>query len=119
MHAAVARGLREHEFVVLVGSDCPALRPHDLRAARGALREGADAVLSPAEDGGYALIGVRRSARSLFGGIEWGGADVLAQTERRLARLGWRWKRLRTVWDVDRPEDVVRLRRARLLDERR
>jgi len=100
---------------VLIGSDCPALKPADLRAAARALREGADAVLSPAEDGGYALIGVRRISRRLFADIAWGGAEVLAQTRRRLQRLKWKWTELRTVWDVDRPEDVLRLKRSGLL----
>ena len=109
------RALRRHPGAVLIGSDCPALRPADLRAAARALRGGADAVLAPAEDGGYALIGVRRAARTLFDGVDWGSARVLAQTRRRLRRLGWRWTELRTVWDVDRPEDVLRLRKSRLL----
>lgn len=115
MYRAFARCLRRHEHVVLIGSDCPGLKPADLRAAVRALRSGADAVLAPAEDGGYALIGLRRVSRRLFRGVEWGGPEVLSQTRRRLARLRWRCKELRTVWDVDRPEDVERLKRERLL----
>ena len=109
------RALRRNPYAILIGSDCPALRPADLRAAARALQEGFDAVLSPAEDGGYALIGVRQVSRELFTGIEWGSARVLAQTRRRLRRMRWQWKELRTVWDVDRPEDVARLRRSKLL----
>ena len=112
------RALRRHPGAVLIGSDCPALRPADLRAAARALRGGADAVLAPAEDGGYALIGARRAARTLFDGVDWGSARVLAQTQRRLRRLGWRWTELRTVWDVDRPEDVLRLRKSGLLGKK-
>lgn len=115
MHRAFARALRFHPYAVLIGSDCPALRPSDLRAALRALRAGADAVLSPAEDGGYPLIGLRRVSRRLFDGVPWGSSRVLEQTRRRLARLGWRWTELRTLWDVDRPEDVARLQRSRLL----
>lgn len=107
--------LRRHPCAVLIGSDCPALRPADLRAAARALREGADAVLAPAEDGGYALIGLRRVSRRLFEGIAWGSPTVMAQTRRRLKALRWRWRELRTVWDVDRPEDLPRLNRAGLL----
>jgi rSAM/selenodomain-associated transferase 1 len=115
MYRALARALRRHPYAVLIGSDCPALRPSDLRAALRALRAGADAVLSPAEDGGYPLIGLRRASRRLFDGVPWGSGRVLEQTRRRLARLGWRWRELRTLWDVDRPEDVARLRRSGLL----
>jgi rSAM/selenodomain-associated transferase 1 len=115
MHRAFSRLLRKHEGAILIGSDCPALRASDLRAAARALEGGADAVFAPAEDGGYALIGLRRSSPRLFAGIDWGGPTVFAQTRRRLGQLGWRWKKLRMLWDVDRPEDVARLRRERLL----
>ena len=115
MYRAFKRALRSYTYVVLVGSDCPPLRPADLRAAVRALREGADAVLAPAEDGGYPLIGLRRVSRRLFDAIPWGGPEVLACTRGRLKALDWRWQELRTLWDVDRPEDVARLRRSRLL----
>lgn len=115
MRQAFEAALRGTRAVILIGSDCPALRPADLRAASRALRGGADAVLSPAEDGGYALLGLRRVSRLLFEDIDWGGPEVLAQTRRRLARLKWRWLELRTVWDVDRPRDLARLKRSRLL----
>jgi rSAM/selenodomain-associated transferase 1 len=118
MYRAFKRVLRRHRYAVLIGSDCPALRPADLRAAARALHAGADAVLAPAEDGGYPLIGLRRVSRRLFDGIPWGGPEVLARTRRRMKALRWRWKELRTLWDVDRPEDVRRLRRSRLLGPR-
>ena len=118
MYRAFRRALRSHSCVVLVGSDCPALRPADLRAAERILRAGADAVLAPAEDGGYPLIGLRRVSRRLFDGIPWSGPQVLARTRRRLKALRWQWRELRTLWDVDRPEDVARLRRSRLLAPR-
>lgn len=115
MRSAFERALRSYPCVVLIGSDCPSLRPADLRAAARALREGADAVFAPAEDGGYALIGLRRVRAALFGGVAWGSGRVMQQTRARLRALGWRWRELRTVWDVDRPEDVARLRAAGLL----
>jgi hypothetical protein len=115
MHAALERALRERACAMIVGSDCPVLEPRDLREAAAALARGADAVLAPAEDGGYALIGLRRADRALFRGISWGGADVMAPTRRRLEALRWRAVELRTVWDVDRPRDHVRLARAGLI----
>jgi hypothetical protein len=115
MHRALARALREHGQAILIGSDCPALRPSDLRAAARALRAGADAVFAPAEDGGYPLVGVRRSSPRLFARVDWGSSQVMAQTRARLRQLGWRWTELRTLWDVDRPEDLRRLRRSGLL----
>jgi rSAM/selenodomain-associated transferase 1 len=98
---------------VLMGADAPALQPMHLRRAARWLAGGADAVLAPAEDGGYALIAVRRVSPRLFDGVDWGSARVMAQTRERLRALGWRWRELPEVWDVDRPEDVARLRSLR------
>jgi glycosyltransferase A (GT-A) superfamily protein (DUF2064 family) len=115
MHHAFVRCLRRADRVVLIGSDCPVLRASDLRKAARWLAGGADAVFAPAEDGGYALIALRRVSPRLFEGIDWGSASVMSRTRERLAALGWRWRELPAVWDVDRPEDVRRLERSRLL----
>jgi rSAM/selenodomain-associated transferase 1 len=115
MHGALDAALRTAPVALLIGSDCPALRSADLRAAVRALRDGEDAVFSPARDGGYALVGLRRSAARLFGDIPWGGSGVMRATRERLRQLGWSWRELRSVWDVDRPPDYARLRRTRLL----
>jgi glycosyltransferase A (GT-A) superfamily protein (DUF2064 family) len=72
---------------------------------------GASAVFAPAEDGGYALIGLRRVSERLFSALEWGEASVMGETRERLRRLGWRWRELRTLWDLDRPQDYARLKR--------
>jgi len=113
MRRAFAAGLRRQPRVLLIGSDCPALRPAHLRRAARWLAGGAHAVLAPVEDGGYALIGLRRVSPRLFDGIAWGGPQVMARTRERLAALGWRWRELPGLWDVDRPEDLDRLRALR------
>lgn len=98
-----------HSYAVLIGTDCPALTADYLARAFAALDGGADAVVGPAEDGGYVLLGLRRMDKRLFDGVAWGTARVLGQTRKRLAALGWRWQELETLWDVDRPEDLERL----------
>jgi rSAM/selenodomain-associated transferase 1 len=102
-------------YALIIGSDCPALTQQDLRDALTALEQGHDAVLGPTEDGGYALIGLRRVEPSLFEDIVWGRNDVLDITRTRLQQLRWRWHELPLRWDVDRPEDVDRLLAAGLL----
>jgi rSAM/selenodomain-associated transferase 1 len=116
MAVAAGTAFTAHARVHLIGSDCPALAPRHLRRADKALRGGADAVLAPAEDGGYVLIGLSRFDRRLFDGIAWGSAKVLEETRARLRALGWRWQELETLWDVDRPADYRRLVDLRLLD---
>ena len=99
---------------LLIGSDCPALTPEYLREAAAALVNGNDAVIGPAEDGGYVLIGLARSpAAPLFEDIAWGSATVMQDTRTRLASRNWRWRELATLWDVDRPEDLLRLAQLR------
>jgi rSAM/selenodomain-associated transferase 1 len=113
MHHSVARALRRHKAVIVIGTDCPALMPRDLRRAMRLLRGGCEAVLAPAEDGGYALIGLTKVSPRLFSGIAWGTSAVYEETAGRLAAAGYRWRALRTLWDVDRPEDLERLRSLR------
>jgi glycosyltransferase A (GT-A) superfamily protein (DUF2064 family) len=58
------------------------------------------------------LIGLARSSSAhLFENVAWGSATVMQETRLRLKRMGWRWTELATLWDVDRPEDLPRLRR--------
>jgi rSAM/selenodomain-associated transferase 1 len=114
MHHALRAALRRHRYALLIGVDAPELRAADLRRALRLLRAGCDVVIAPAEDGGYALIACRRAPCLIFERIEWGGNEVCARTVERLARAHLRWRALRTVWDIDRPADVERLRRRRL-----
>ncbi len=98
--------------VLVIGTDCPALTPAHLDAAARQLRQGRDAVLIPAEDGGYVLIGLRRPDAGVFESVAWGSAAVAEQTRRRLSARGLRWSELPALWDVDRPDDLARLRSA-------
>jgi rSAM/selenodomain-associated transferase 1 len=107
MHQALRARAGDAVGAVLVGSDCPFLEEEDLHLAARALRAGDDAVIGPAEDGGYYLIGVRASDMALFSGIQWGSDQVLAVTRQKLHDLGWRWRELTTRQDVDRPQDLA------------
>ncbi len=115
MHRALTHACCAGRAAMLIGCDCPALTAQDLREAAAALAQGCDAAFTPAEDGGYMLVAVRRSEAALFAGVEWGSDRVMRQTRERLARLDWRWRELPMRWDVDRPEDYERLLREGLL----
>jgi glycosyltransferase A (GT-A) superfamily protein (DUF2064 family) len=71
-----------------------------------------DAVFAPAEDGGYALVGLARPLPALFAGIDWGTPRVMAATRTRLAACGALARELRTVWDVDVEADLRRWERT-------
>ncbi|RJP75059.1 MAG: DUF2064 domain-containing protein [Candidatus Abyssobacteria bacterium SURF_17] len=91
---------------VMVGTDCPGLTPAHLGEAFDAL-ERSDLVLGPASDGGYYLIGLKRMAGQLFGGVPWGTGAVLDRTLRIASDLGLSTKLVGTLDDVDRPEDLA------------
>jgi rSAM/selenodomain-associated transferase 1 len=97
---------------LVIGTDCPALTESHLGEAAGALRDGSDVVLFPAEDGGYVLIGMRMPQPGLFSGMRWGTSDVMDETRRRLTQLGLSWREPVTLWDVDVTADLTRLRDA-------
>lgn len=108
MAAAFDDALDPGRPALIIGTDCPGLGPGDLRQAFQVLHEGCDAVLGPAEDGGYVLIGLARPAPGLFADVDWGTDRVLAQTREHLRELGLRWHELAPRRDVDRPEDLIR-----------
>ena len=108
--------LLESGPVVLVGSDCPSVGIADLRAAAASLATH-EAVVQPAEDGGYVLVGLSRPIAGLFEGIRWGEASVMRETRLRLRQSGVAWRELPVRWDVDRPEDYRRLLASGLLAE--
>jgi len=93
---------------LVIGSDCPALSSSLLRRAANILRA-SHAVVIPAEDGGYVLIGMREAAHAVFRDVAWSTEHVMAQTRHNLAEIGWRWSELDKLWDVDRVEDYLRL----------
>jgi len=95
---------------LVIGTDCPSLSPAHLRAAADALRDGNDVVVIPAEDGGYVLIGMRKPQPELFSSMPWGTDAVMAETRKRAADTKLRCRELPTQWDIDRPDDLERLR---------
>ena len=100
--------------LVIIGSDAPLLPLSLVETAFSGLAD-RDALLAPAEDGGYVLIGLalERAAQpaveSLFTGIPWGTGAVREATAAAAAGAGLRFGELAGYWDVDRPEDLPRL----------
>ena len=101
---ALATSLETAECAVLIGSDCPEYDVDYLNEAFHALRQH-DAVLGPAADGGYVLIGTKQSDSQLFQNIPWSTDEVLSSTKQRLEVMGWGWKELSTLHDVDEVAD--------------
>ena len=94
--------------VLMTGTDAPALDARVLHRAAQALND-VDAVFVPAFDGGYALVGLRRAAPSLFRDVAWSTAEVMAATRAHLAAAGLRHRELETLPDIDVPADLAHL----------
>lgn len=94
--------------VILIGSDLPGLDAEVLAGAALALEE-ADAVIAPAMDGGYGLIGLRRDKfhPELFAHVRWSTNQVLAQTLKRGQRLGLKVRLLAPLRDIDTVADLL------------
>ncbi|MEZ0122321.1 MAG: TIGR04282 family arsenosugar biosynthesis glycosyltransferase [Candidatus Reddybacter sp.] len=108
MYRAIEVGLQQFSPVVLIGSDCPAINSGYLRDALVAL-DSVDVVLGPAEDGGYVLIGMKKTEPGVFEAVDWSTSRVLPQTRARLAALMLTHHELPVLNDIDRPEDLVYL----------
>lgn len=112
MGNALRGALTRCEQALLLGTDSPSLTENILKTGLNGLQEGLDAVIVPAEDGGYVAIGMRRVEDELFEDIDWGSNRVYEQTVNKLNRLGWNWRELETCWDIDRPDDLKRYERT-------
>lgn len=108
LHRVVDRVIAAGEWVLLVGADCPALTPDVLRESASLLKT-YDAVMIPATDGGYVLLGLRRSAAALFQGMSWSTDTVAEETRHRLSQLGMAYAELAALHDIDEPQDLAYL----------
>ena len=93
--------------LIFFGADTPDLSTDIVSQAIVALKTH-DAVIGPAEDGGYYLIGISRPMTSLFTDMEWSTEHVLPTTLERLKKLDIEPYMLETLADCDRPEDLPR-----------
>jgi len=89
---------------IIIGSDCPQVELSDFITAAKALQTH-DAVIGPATDGGYWLIGLNAPCSALFEGIEWSTDEVLQSTLAKADETGLSVQLLRELEDVDTGAD--------------
>ncbi|MCW9023404.1 MAG: TIGR04282 family arsenosugar biosynthesis glycosyltransferase [Gammaproteobacteria bacterium] len=115
MAYAIKAALIDSESVILIGTDCPAMTSETLQYALAELNEKQEIVITPAEDGGYTLIGMNKPQSEIFDRVKWGSADVMSQTRNNLQQLQLAWYELPTSWDIDTPADLHRAQQQGLL----
>ena len=103
--SAFSDGFRK---VVIIGSDSPDLPGEILEEAVSSLAS-KDAVIGPAVDGGYYLIGFNSGGflREVFTGMDWGTAAVFKRTLDLLSSHGCNVHLLPRWRDIDTYQDVV------------
>lgn len=93
------------DAVIVAATDTPELsRRHLARAVDGL--GSYDAVIGPAVDGGYYLLGLREPVSAVFRGIPWSTDAVAAATLDRLEASGCTYQQLAPLADIDDEADL-------------
>lgn len=96
--------------VVLIGSDAPDLLAEFITEAFDALTNH-DAVIGPASDGGYYLVGFRRAAfrENLFMQVPWSAPDTFSEQLKRFRDCALQFYILPTWRDIDTLADLKKM----------
>jgi uncharacterized protein len=106
MHRAFLEGFTlGFRHVALIGTDCPGLSTFLIDKAFEALEEH-DAVLGPARDGGFYLVGLNRPMPELFIGRTWSTSRVLHESMEIFRKHGRDCELLPALSDIDTIEDL-------------
>jgi rSAM/selenodomain-associated transferase 1 len=106
MHRAILKGFElGFRQVVLIGTDCPGLTTFLINEAFDLL-EANDAVIGPARDGGFYLIGLNAPMPELFLNRRWSTPEVLQDSLRILREKGAEWALLPALSDIDTIDDL-------------
>ncbi|MEZ5941446.1 MAG: TIGR04282 family arsenosugar biosynthesis glycosyltransferase [Planctomycetaceae bacterium] len=106
LNHALVSAFESSDAAIVIGTDCPFLDSKLLLEACAAL-ETNQAVIGPAADGGYYLLGLRAPHPELFQNIDWGTSVVREQTVAAGAAAGLQFNHLPMLSDVDHPQDVT------------
>ena len=98
--------------IVMIGSDTPSLPRRYVEQALALLDQAdTDAVLGPAADGGYYLLGMRVPLAPLFQDIRWSTEVVAQQTRERASEHMLCLMEVPVWYDLDTAEDLRELYR--------
>ncbi len=109
METAVDSAHRNGEIPLLIGADCPQIDCALVAQIDARLNRGAQAVMVPANDGGYVALALQRSHHSLFHDIAWGTATVAEKTRQAMQRCSIEHEVLAECTDIDTAADLPSL----------
>ncbi len=105
MHRAFSQGFESgYKKVVIIGSDCPEMNARLLEEAFEVLNE-KEAVIGPANDGGYYLLGLSRPV-NIFADIEWSTKSVFHETLKQMEKLKLSYQVMEEKTDLDTVDDL-------------
>lgn len=97
-----------YQNAVLIGTDCPSLTANRLAEAVAHLEQH-QAVMLPAHDGGYVLLGLQAHCPEIFTSMAWSSPAVAAETTQRLAAQRVTLWQGAPLHDIDEPADLAHL----------
>ena len=106
MFFAISSMLKEYQYGIITGCDCPGMTSEILDKTCRMLTDGYDVVIGPSMDGGYYLLGCNQAVKELFTDMPWGTSTVFADTRDRIMELNLKFIELEVLHDIDRPEDL-------------
>jgi rSAM/selenodomain-associated transferase 1 len=110
LHAVQALLAKGYGSACVLNSDSPTLPTKILTMTANLLAQPGDrAVLGPADDGGYYLLGVKNTHAHLFEDIAWSTERVASQTISRAGEIGLELVMLPSWYDVDDAAALARL----------
>lgn len=96
-----------YDSCVLIGSDIPLIESEHIKKAFSLLLY-SDMVISPTEDGGYYLIGMKEVCKDIFT-IEYGNNSVMEETCNVMKNIGKSYRIGTSNFDIDEKEDLFKL----------
>jgi uncharacterized protein len=94
-----------YKRVVLIGGDCPEMSAKFLESAFEKLNDN-DLVLGPSQDGGYYLIGLKKTEPRLFENMQWSHDKVFELSIARAAEQNLKVALLPMLRDIDHLADL-------------
>ncbi len=92
--------------VMIIGSDVPDISSEIILESFINLN-GSDIVISPSDDGGYSLLGMKKPYNFLFNEIEWSTNNVLVQTIKIINEKGLKLTTACSLNDIDTYDELL------------
>jgi len=110
MYTAFQKNLnKSYSNIIIIGSDSPEITTSYIEKAFELL-ENCDAVIGPANDGGYFLLGLKQLDKRIFSNKKWSTSSVFSDTIKDFENLGWQWERPPQLMDLDTIKDWEKIK---------